>query len=76
MFVVVEDYLAALHRDIDDNTAAISVLERATAMDRTRPDAWTAPIEARAAIGDEVGARKARRGQRLWATGDHNTTLM
>jgi DNA-binding SARP family transcriptional activator/LysM repeat protein len=69
-------HLAALHRDADDNPAAISVLERATAIDRTRPNAWTALIEAHTAIGDEVGAQKVRRGQRLWTTGDHNTTPM
>lgn len=69
-------HLAALHRDAADNTAAINVLERATAIDRTRPDAWTALTEARHAIGDEIGAQKARRGQRLWATRDHNTTPM
>ncbi|MEU5871933.1 bacterial transcriptional activator domain-containing protein [Glycomyces sp. NPDC047369] len=69
-------HLAALHRDADDNAAASNVLERATAIDRTRPDAWTALIEVHTVIGDEVGAQKARRGQRLWATGDHNTTSM
>jgi DNA-binding SARP family transcriptional activator len=69
-------HLAALHRDADDLDAATAVLERATAIDRARPDAWTALIETRTAAGDEVGAQKARRGQRLWATGDHNTTSM
>jgi DNA-binding SARP family transcriptional activator len=69
-------YLAALHRDKDDLDAATAVLERATAIDRTRPDAWAALIDARTAAGDEVGAQKARRGQRLWATGDHNTIPM
>lgn len=69
-------HLAALHNAEDDLAAAIAVLERATAIDRTHPDAWTALIEAHTAIGDEVGAQKARRGQRLWATGDHNTAPM
>ncbi|THV35677.1 BTAD domain-containing putative transcriptional regulator [Glycomyces buryatensis] len=69
-------HLAAFHNAEDDPAAAIAVLERATAIDRTRPDAWTALTEARTAIGDEVGAQKARRGQRLWATGDHNTAPM
>ncbi|MCH7229935.1 LysM peptidoglycan-binding domain-containing protein [Glycomyces sp. L485] len=71
-------HLAALHRDADDLDAATAVLERATAtaIDRTRPDAWTALIDTRTTAGDEVGAQKARRGQRLWTTGDHNTTPM
>jgi DNA-binding SARP family transcriptional activator len=69
-------HLAALHRDANDLDTATAVLERATAIDRTRPDAWAALIDARIAAGDEVGAQKARRGQRLWATGDHNTTPM
>ncbi|WP_030154499.1 bacterial transcriptional activator domain-containing protein [Glycomyces sp. NRRL B-16210] len=69
-------HLAALHRDADDLEAATTVPERATAIDRTRPEAWTTLIETRTAAGDEVGAQKARRGQRLWTSGDHNTAPM
>lgn len=64
------------NRNADDHEAATAVLEHAIAIDRARPDAWTALIDTRTAAGDEVGAQKARRGQRLWATGDHNTTPM
>lgn len=69
-------HLAALHRDVDNLPAAIEVLERATAIDRARSDAWAALAETHTATGDEAAAEKTRHQLRLWAVPAHNTTPM
>lgn len=66
-------HLAALYRETDDHGATIKVLERACAIDRARPEAWTALAEAHTATGDEAAAEKTRRQQRLWAAAEHHT---
>jgi DNA-binding SARP family transcriptional activator len=69
-------HLAALSRDHGDLPAEIATLERATAIDRTRPEAWNALAEAHTAAGDEPAAEKARRHQQLWTRAVHNTAPM